>query len=705
MIYQMVKKRVAKKRIAKRKVAKKIKQTESTKPDVSKMTRLEYEQSMMDPRFRAAMIGFNHPMPQANNALREVETKNNELTRQMTLEQELFNQKEKYIKLKARKNEQAQQHAEEIANLKLEEQNRELERCVEREQEKNIREKELMNHQSAYNQMMFQMNNQLSAQKQITEQQKRRHQEEMEKSKVQHELDLAQKEKEHQAQILPKEEQINEIKRELENKETEFKHKEELLNKELQLKKSELEKKSQPVMYDLDSQTNENNRQIDIAGLIHESEERQKDATKNLMISEFKRLEQQIVNPINEQNQAIQRKIDETKAQSESIQNILNANHQNVMLKLEQQQQQDLTPILDSNEQIKQQIELNNAENKKTRELINAKHEQVMLKMEKNAQDANNQLKLENAEMKNYIRENQEVINQQIKQRDLETEKKILEQQVNQNVKKKYDKQVQQSVLRTHQLELQTDEARKALEAKQKEDEARQQLIIEAMKIDSTITPDDINNSEQFTHKMNQKRVEYQKNLEVLKRQKQLNDEVMSENQSLYNLRAREEESLSLYFVEHPKVNQYAEEVLGYKTMEQKFANLPTIVDSWNERVANNVLLYKNLRDSKNPEIMNQAEVEMNSFRSAYKYITEEEPEAAIERDKRHRQELQNSIEQATTDLQRVIAEKEEIQQRLNQANQYQTQLQWFYNNADDSFRQSFDETFGPPQETNQESN
>ena len=100
----MVKKRVAKKRIAKRKVAKKIKQTESTKPaelkrsgvpDVSKMTRLEYEQSMMDPRFRAAMIGFNHPMPQANNALREVETKNNELTRQMTLEQELFNQKEK----------------------------------------------------------------------------------------------------------------------------------------------------------------------------------------------------------------------------------------------------------------------------------------------------------------------------------------------------------------------------------------------------------------------------------------------------------------------------------------------------------------------------------------------------------------------------------------------------------------------------------
>ena len=95
MIYQMVKKRVAKKRIAKRKVAKKIKQTESTKPDVSKMTRLEYEQSMMDPRFRAAMIGFNHPMPQANNALREVETKNNELTRQMTLEQELFNQKEK----------------------------------------------------------------------------------------------------------------------------------------------------------------------------------------------------------------------------------------------------------------------------------------------------------------------------------------------------------------------------------------------------------------------------------------------------------------------------------------------------------------------------------------------------------------------------------------------------------------------------------
>ena len=95
----------------------------------------------------------------------------------------------------------------------------------------------------------------------------------------------------------------------------------------------------------------------------------------------------------------------------------------------------------------------------------------------------------------------------------------------------------------------------------------------------------------------------------------------------------------------------------------------------------------------------------MNSFRSAYNFITGEEPEAAIERDKRDRQELHNQIEQATIDLQRLRTQVEQNQARLNQANQCQTQLQWFYNNADDSFRQSFDETFGPPQETNQESN
>ena len=96
-MYEMGKKRIAKKRVVKKKVVKKTTNHQGAKgndkPDVSKMSRLEYEQSMMDPRFRAAMMGFNHPIPQANNMLREVETKNNELTRQMSLEDELFKKK------------------------------------------------------------------------------------------------------------------------------------------------------------------------------------------------------------------------------------------------------------------------------------------------------------------------------------------------------------------------------------------------------------------------------------------------------------------------------------------------------------------------------------------------------------------------------------------------------------------------------------
>ena len=106
--FEMGKKSVVKKRIQKKKTVKKqVKKIEkkNDKSDVGKMSRLEYEQSMMDPRFRAAMMGFNNPvgnaqLQQVNNSLREQETKNNELTRQITAQQEMANMKEHNLRLK-----------------------------------------------------------------------------------------------------------------------------------------------------------------------------------------------------------------------------------------------------------------------------------------------------------------------------------------------------------------------------------------------------------------------------------------------------------------------------------------------------------------------------------------------------------------------------------------------------------------------------
>ena len=98
-------KRIVKKRIAKRKQTKKndVKGAAGA-GGKTPMTRLEYEQSMMDPRFRAAMMGFNNPVGaqvmQANYARQEQENKNNELTRQMTYQNDINNLKKREIELK-----------------------------------------------------------------------------------------------------------------------------------------------------------------------------------------------------------------------------------------------------------------------------------------------------------------------------------------------------------------------------------------------------------------------------------------------------------------------------------------------------------------------------------------------------------------------------------------------------------------------------
>ena len=102
---EMGKKRIVKKRITKKKqVKKQLKPEDNAKKDVSNMSRLEYQQAMMDPRFRAAMMGFNNPMPglnqQMNRELHEKENKNNELTKQITLQADMANLKQKNLELK-----------------------------------------------------------------------------------------------------------------------------------------------------------------------------------------------------------------------------------------------------------------------------------------------------------------------------------------------------------------------------------------------------------------------------------------------------------------------------------------------------------------------------------------------------------------------------------------------------------------------------
>ena len=58
-------KRINKKKIIKHNLKKKIVKNHNNKTEKSSnetpMSKLEYQQNMMDPRFRAAMMGFNNP--------------------------------------------------------------------------------------------------------------------------------------------------------------------------------------------------------------------------------------------------------------------------------------------------------------------------------------------------------------------------------------------------------------------------------------------------------------------------------------------------------------------------------------------------------------------------------------------------------------------------------------------------------------------
>ena len=61
----MVKKKRNNRKKVKTKIAKKVEKTDvkMSSDNVRTMSKLEYEQAMMDPRFRAAMTGFNQPFP------------------------------------------------------------------------------------------------------------------------------------------------------------------------------------------------------------------------------------------------------------------------------------------------------------------------------------------------------------------------------------------------------------------------------------------------------------------------------------------------------------------------------------------------------------------------------------------------------------------------------------------------------------------
>ena len=621
----MGKKRIVKKRITKKKVAKKHAQSESKeKSDVSRMSRLEYEQSMMDPRFRAAMMGFNNPMgglaQQTNQKLHEQETKNNELTRQITLQQDFANQKEKYIKLKAEKKEQKAQQDAEINKLKNDIQNQEMKRNLDRERAQYERDKESLQHQKEYDELKNNSQNEIKALKKIVEDQKREFQHQKETDDLKNELKLKQIEKDHIDKTIPLNQKINDIENELKVKSAEYKAKEDINNNANKLILTQLNQATQPILQKLDSLTNAANREIDIKQLIFDSEQRLLDKQKALDIAQFQEQYQGILNKTIESYGALQRQIEEVDTKFKAVE-----------------------------------------------ELKQARHKQKMLEAKAESQEEFNNIHLDIIDKQNDISLNNERYQEEAKRRKLETENKILERDVNPQTKKKYEKEIQQEKIKTAQLEKKRELVQKAAEAKKENEETKQNLLLELSNLDPKIKPEDVDTPEKFNKKMFQIQVEAQKKKTTLEHQNEFLDSVKKDNKIYADAKEKMTQQTIQFMSAHPVMERVAKKDLKMKTFEDMVVGFPEIVKSYTGLVSRHAHTLEQLPDGMLSGEHPNAEQRMYEFAKDYKEVFGEDISESREKHRAEYDNLVKEIETLRAASEQERAQKEDLQKRYNQ--------------------------------------
>ena len=164
-------KHIAKKKVVKHKTIKRSKNNNNSntaaKHSPVPMSRLEYEQSLMDPRFRAAMQGFNNPANNinqlANHQMHEQETRNNELTRQLSFQNDLAQAKQTNLRLQ-----------NELSTTKLQHQNENALQQLALANQKHTYEMETIRNKHEFTQKISKLNTDLANQKKTYEEEQQR---------------------------------------------------------------------------------------------------------------------------------------------------------------------------------------------------------------------------------------------------------------------------------------------------------------------------------------------------------------------------------------------------------------------------------------------------------------------------------------------------------------------------------------------------
>ena len=335
---------------------------------VKNMSRLEYEQSMMDPRFRAAMAGFgvgqtpgmNQQINQRIDDLNKRLGDNNALTNQIALKEEIFNVQKKNTELKEELKRKMQEQANDKARFEAEMKQQQLQRDLEsqakeHEYQKQIREKEMAFNELKYNTAIESndMKRKLDEQKRKYQEQQTRFNNEKEKLDQEHKLMMAQMEEQHRQVIEPLKQATEEAKRGLELTKTIYEQHNQLEDARTKNIIEGIHAKIQPQIQALENQSNELKRHGQLLNAQSNAINDFKDAQKRFIEESLRHHFDGITTQLDNQTKDIKR-MTETQQMMNAEQNKI----KNAQFELTEAQIKAINaPLIQALENQKQQLE------------------------------------------------------------------------------------------------------------------------------------------------------------------------------------------------------------------------------------------------------------------------------------------------------------------------------------------------------------
>ena len=264
------------------------------------------------------------------------------------------------------------------------------------------------------------------------------------------------------------------------------------------------------------------------------------------------------------------------------------------------------------------------------------------------------QKKLDIIDKENDLELNQEFYDEEEKRRKLYTQDKILEQKVHGQTKKKHDKELQQEALKTARYEKKHKLVQEVAEAKEANEERKQDIFLTVSKLNPNIKIEDIDDEKKFHEDMFQTRIALQHELETLNNQHNFVEALEKKGSERKKIKTKIQQQGMNIFAENPEINKIAEQDLNLASIDDKIDALPEVISAVNKK--------------------------LSDFQM-------------IEDGDRYRSEME-----------RMRKEVADNQSRRIQAEQ---KVDWFVSNADSSFIDLYNQTFTnqeqEPQQTQQE--